>query len=76
MNADGSGWAENVGYQDESLYQRIPCVVKGLAGDNIHCDLYTYDEVLSPYSNLHINNDLSGPFVMVYGFEQNIVEGT
>lgn len=42
LNADGSGWAHGVGYVPDKIYQRYPCVVVGLAGTNIHCDLYTY----------------------------------
>jgi hypothetical protein len=47
----------------------------GLVGTNIHCDLYTYYQSLTPYSNLHINYRFSGPYIMIYGFDQNIATG-
>jgi hypothetical protein len=50
--------------------------VEGLTGENVKCDLYTHVDTLQPYNNLHINNDLTGPFIMIYGFEQNILEGS
>jgi hypothetical protein len=75
LNADGSGWAPSVGYQINKIYKRYPCVMVGLVGTNIHCDLYTYYQSLTPYSNLHINYRFSGPYIMIYGFDQNIVTG-
>lgn len=47
----------------------------GLAGTNIHCDLYTFYKRVTPYSNLHINNDFSGPYILIYGFNQNVPTG-
>ena len=71
----GSGWAPSVGYEEDEIYQRYPCVVVGLAGDNINCDLYTYYERETAYSNLHINNNVDGPYILIYGFDQNVAEG-
>ena len=64
----GSAWENSVGYEDDQIYQRYPCVVTGLPGSNIHCDLYTYFSRYTPYSNMHINYDVSGPFILIYGF--------
>lgn len=75
LNADGSGWAHSLGYQIDRIYQRYPCVVVGLVGTNIHCDLYTYYQRETPYSNMHINRDFSGPYILVYGFNQNVPTG-
>lgn len=72
LNADGSAWAPSVGYQIDQIYQMYPCVVIGLVGTNIHCDLYTYYQRTTPYSNLHINNDFTGPYIIIYGFDQII----
>lgn len=48
----------------------------GLPGVNIHCDLYTYYEATTPYNNMHINNDVTGPYLLIYGFEEYITLGT
>ena len=76
LNADGSAWAHSLGYEFDKIYQRYPCVVDGLVGDNIFCDLYTYYERKTPYSNLHINTDVTGPYFIIYGFDQNVVTGS
>lgn len=75
LNDDGSAWAPSVGYEINKIYQRYPCVVVGLVGTNIHCDLYTYYQAVTPYSNMHINNNISGPYILIYGFDQNIATG-
>lgn len=75
LNADGSGWANSLGYLPDKIYQRYPCVVVGLVGLNIHCDLYTYYNRKTPYSNLHINTDWTGPYILIYGFDQNVPTG-
>lgn len=70
----GASWAENIGYLPNQIYQKYPCLVKGLSG-SVHCDLNTYTTI-SPYNTLHINNKYTGPFIIIYGFEQNVVINT
>ena len=76
LNADGSAWADSLGYTIDKIYQRYPCLVTGLTGDNIYCDLYTYYKRKTPYSDLHINTDVSGPYILVYGFNSNVADMT
>lgn len=47
-----------------------------MSGLRIRCDLYNYVNTLATYNNLHINSDFSGPFLIVYGFENSIPTGT
>ena len=46
-----------------------------MPGLRIRCDLYNYFNTSATYNNLHINSDFSGPFVIVYGFENSISTG-
>lgn len=76
LNTDGSAWADSLGYEFDKIYQRYPCLVTGLVGENVYCDLYTYYQRKTPYSNLHINTDVSGPYIIAYGFDQNVADNT
>ena len=49
-------------------------MVTGLVGENIYCDLYTYYERITPSGNFHIKTDRSGPYIITYGFDQNVAD--
>jgi hypothetical protein len=71
-----SAWAPYLGYQKDTIFKEFPCVILGLAGVRIRCDLYTFTSSMGPYNNLHINSDITGPFFIVYGFNTPFAAGT
>ena len=78
FNPDINGrnaWDSTLGYQADRIYKEFPCVVLGLPGNRIKCDLYTYVDALGPYNKLHIRSKLLGPFFMVYGFTNPVPQG-
>lgn len=71
-----NAWDLSLGYKPNSIYKEYPCVVNGLSGNRIKCDLYTYTTIPFPYNQLHINSDITGPFFIVYGFLNTFTTGT
>jgi len=71
-----NGWHPYLGYNPDKIYKEYPCVVTGLTGTRIKCDLYTFTTAVGDYDKLHINSDITGPFFIVYGFVNTIVTGT
>jgi len=71
-----NGWDINLGYAANTIYKEYPCIVTGLTGNRIRCDLYTYHTNPGPYDELHINSDLTGSFFIIYGFINTITAGT
>lgn len=70
-----SAWHPTLGYDADKIYKEFPCVVVGLTGQRIKCDLYTYVNTVGPYNKLHINSRSLAPFIMVYGFETPVTTG-
>jgi hypothetical protein len=72
-----NAWDSALGYASNRIYKEYPCVITGLPGTRIRCDLYTYHSNSSglPYNNLHINTDFTGPFFLVYGFPASGLTG-
>jgi hypothetical protein len=68
-DGQASAWQANLGYQSNKIYKQYPCVMTGLSGTNIQCDLYTYSSIIGPYNKLHINSYFFGPFIIIYGFD-------
>lgn len=50
----------------------------GLTGSRISCDLYTYNanSKKQAYNNLAIKTDFTGPFFIIYGFENTGIIGS
>ena len=48
----------------------------GLPGVNIHCDLYTYSGRYTAYSDMDINFDPTGPYILIYGFDETVPIGS
>lgn len=71
-----NAWDPNLGYQSDRIYKEYPCIVNGLVGTRIRCDLYTYKTIPGPYNQLHMNSDLTGSFFIIYGFVNTIATGT
>ncbi len=63
-----NAWHHTVGYDEDRIYKEFPCVVVGMPGLRIRCDLYTYVNVVGPYNKLHIRSKSLAPFIMIYGF--------
>ena len=74
-NTKVNAWKDYLGYEAERIYKEFPCFVDGLAGNRIRCDLYNHFNSSTTYNNLHINSDFTGPFLIVYGFENTISTG-
>jgi hypothetical protein len=71
-----NAWDPYLGYGADRIYKEYPCIVLGLTGTRIRCDLYTYTKTLGPYNNLDVNPDLTGPYFIIYGFINTITTGT
>lgn len=71
-----NAWHPYLGYNPNQIYKEYPCIVSGLTGTRIRCDLYTYVNTLGPYNNLDIHPDLTGSFFIIYGFTNTIATGT
>ena len=71
-----SAWHPTLGYDADKVYKEFPCVVVGLPGQRIKCDLYTYVNSVGPYNKLHINSRSLAPYIMVYGFETPVTTGS
>lgn len=70
-----SAWDPTLGYGINKVYKEFPCVVVGLPGLRIKCDLYTYINQVSPYNKLHINSNSWVPYITVYGFTTPVPAG-
>lgn len=71
-----SAWHPTLGYNPDTIYKQFPCVVVGLPGQIIQCDLYTYVNTVGPYNKLHINSKSLAPFFMLYGFTDPVTIGS
>lgn len=71
-----SAWHSTLGYVADKIYKEFPCVVVGLPGQRIKCDLYTYVNTVGPYNKLHINSKSLAPFIMLYGFVTPVPTGS
>lgn len=71
-----SAWHPTLGYSADKIYKQFPCVVVGLPGLRIKCDLYTYVNTVGPYNKLHINSKSLTPFIMLYGFTNPVPTGS
>ena len=71
-----SAWHPTLGYAADKIYKEFPCVVVGLPGQRIKCDLYTYVNTVGPYNKLHINSKSLAPFIMLYGFVTPVPTGS
>jgi hypothetical protein len=68
----GGGWADNLGYESNTIYKRFPCVFyfdnlidSPTDDENVRCDLYTYTD--GPHASL-TDADKRGPYILMYGF--------
>lgn len=71
-----NAWDSTLGYSPNQIYREIPCVITGLVGLKISCDLYTYITQDGPYNNLMINDRGNYPFITVYGYDRPISDGS
>lgn len=74
-NNGRNAWHPTLGYEADRIYKEFPCVIQGMPGDRIRCDLYTYVNTVGAYNKLHIRSQSIRPFIMVYGFTTAITPG-
>ena len=72
-----NAWDINLGYLPDNIYKEYPCIITGLVGTRIRCDLYTYTSSTptSPYNNLYIKSDSTGSYFIIYGFLNTNLNG-